>query len=439
MIKCRPAVCRASVVSLWLCVLVGGAPQVPCAAQGTAIAGVADPPELTATSAVLVDVASGQVLYELAADEKRYPASLTKIMTALLVLEEGDLDDVVVVSAAAAAVGEATVHLAADDRLGLRDLLAAALLPSANDASVALAEHIDGSVEAFVDRMNTRAAALGLTATHFENPHGLHHADHVTSARDLARLAREALRLPEFRRVVARSEAEISLQRKAEKQPRKVKLTSSNRLVRRDSEHYWQLADGIKTGYTRPAGRCLAASASQNGWQLVCVVLQCKSSWPDARALLEWGFANFARQRVVSAGQTTADVHVVDGAPPLVAGVAKSSIDTLVAVKAPVPTPRVAESYPTAPVASGSRVGELIVSQLDGTELRATLVAPCDVPRSLAARIRDHLGGMIAALVGLALLGALIVHGAVTKAAGARRSRGTKGVRRDHQTGPRDG
>lgn len=405
----------------------------------SALASVAQPPQLTAKSAILVDPASGQLLYERAADEVRYPASLTKIMTALLAFEEGEPDDVVVVSANAAAVGEATAHLVAGDRLSLEDLLTAVLLPSANDAAVAVAEHIAGSLGAFVDRMNARAAELGLAATHFGNPHGLHRENHVSSARDLARLSCEALKLPGFREIVAQPEAEIALRRAGEEKPRTMKLVNNNRLLTNANGNYWDLADGIKTGYTRQAGRCLAASASEGAWQLVCVVLGCEDSWKDARALVEWGFANFAAERVVAAGETTAYVHVIDGSPPLISAVATSSIDTLVPRNGPVPRPRVSESYPTAPVRAGSAVGELVVSRLDGTELRATLVAPHDVPQSLSARLREHLGGVIAAIVGLAVLGALVVHGAVTKAAGARRSRVPKGVRRHHRTGPGDG
>ncbi len=434
----RPVVSSVIAASLCFCMLQTTASGTEDASDRSTFPDVAESPQLTATSAILIDPASGQVLYERAADEVRYPASLTKIMTALLAFEEGNLDDVVVASANAAAVGEASAHLVAGDKLSLEDLLIAVLLPSANDASVTVAEHIGGSLGAFVDRMNARADELGLTATYFENPHGLHHENHVSSARDLARLSCETLKLPGFRSIVALSETEISLRRVGEEKPRKIELANNNRLLRNENGNYWELADGIKTGYTRQAGRCLAASASRQGWQLVCVVLDCKDSWADARALLEWGFASFTTKRVVSAGDTTAYVHVIDGSPPLIAAVAKSSIDTLVPLHGTPPAPRVSELYPTAPIAAGTPVGELIVSRLDGTELRATLVAPRDVPQSLRARLREHVGGMIAAILGLAVLGALFVHGAVTKAAGTRRSRIPKSLRRDHQAGPGD-
>jgi D-alanyl-D-alanine carboxypeptidase (penicillin-binding protein 5/6) len=438
MIGRRPIPCLLAAICLCVCLPQTGAVETDHSLPGSASPGGPRPLELTAASAVLIDPASGQVLYEQAADEVRYPASLTKIMAALVALEEGDPEDVVTVSANAAAVGEATAHLMAGDKLSLDDLLTAVLLPSANDAAVAVAEHINSSLGAFVDRMNRRAAELGLEATHFENPHGLHDEGHVSSARDLARLSCQALALPEFRRIVALPEAEIALHRAGEEKPRKIKLANNNRLLRSDNGNYWELADGIKTGYTRHAGRCLAASASKDGWQLVCVVLGCENSWADARALLQWGFDNFAARRIVSARETTAYVHVIDGSPPIIAAVAKSSIDALVPLGGPAPLPRVSESYPTAPISQGSKVGELVVSRLDGTELRATLVAPHDVPQSLAARLREHLGGVIAAIVALALLGALCVHGAVAKAAGARRRRGTKSVRRDDKAGPRD-
>jgi serine-type D-Ala-D-Ala carboxypeptidase (penicillin-binding protein 5/6) len=396
-------------------------------------------PKVTAKAAILVDAATGQVMWQRDADAVRYPASLTKIMSALLILEQGNLDDIVVVSARAGAVGESTAHLDPGDRITLHDLLVAMLLPSANDASVAAAEHVSGSLEAFVARMNERARELALSATHFVNPNGLPSPEHVSSARDLARLTQEAMKQPVFRELVALDRADITVRPRSEKAPpKRARLENHNRLLLKTNGHYWPLADGVKTGYTRAAGRCLVASATEGGWQLLCVVLGCTDSWTDARTLLEWGFARFREVEVVTEGQTSARVHVVDGSPPEVTGVARSSIDLVLPLGAPSPEVRVAESFPTAPVAAGAEVGELAVSALDGTELRATLVAQTGIRRSIWARLRDHTWEVVAIVAVLALLGALVVYGAVAEAAGARRARVAAGMRRDGPGGAGD-
>ena len=435
-----PISSRAACVAAALFLLGPGLAAEPASPQPRVAEEPRGVPRLTARSAILVDAASGQVLWQQAADEVRFPASLTKIMTALLILEQGNPSDIVVVSPRAASTGETTAHLEPGDRVSLHDLLVAVLLPSANDASVAAAEHVGGSFEAFVGRMNARAQELGLTATYFVNPDGLPDPRHVSSARDLARLACAAMKLPTFRELARLDRAEITRQPAGEKAPPKTeKFENHNRLVLHKNGHYWPLADGVKTGYTREAGRCLVASATKDGWQLLCVVLDCTDSWTDSRRLLEWGFAHFRRDHAVIAGQTTARVHVIDGSPPEVVAVAKSSIDAVVPTQAPPTTARVSESYPTAPLPPGAEVGEFVLSGLDGTEMRATLVTTQPVRRSLIARLRDHLGVVIASIIALALLGALVVHGAVTKAASARRRGVAAGVRGHDQGGPRNG
>jgi D-alanyl-D-alanine carboxypeptidase len=233
--------------------------------------------------------------------------------------------------------------------------------------------------------------------------------------------------------------AQFAYRRPAVKGPQTREILSTNRLLRHEHPEHWDLADGVKTGYTRAAGRCLCASATEDGWQLLCVVLDCKDCWADGRNLLSWGFRRYRRQGVVAANATTAEVHVLNGKAPVVEAVAKSSIDLIGPVDQPPPTPRLSEGYPEAPVKAGDEVGELVVGRADGTQLSATLVAARDVPRSLAARVRDHAGGLVVAVVVLALIGALLVHGAVAAVAGARRYRIAQKVRRDRESRARDG
>jgi D-alanyl-D-alanine carboxypeptidase (penicillin-binding protein 5/6) len=287
--------------------------------------------------------------------------------------------------------------------------------------------------------MNSRAAELGLRRTHFANPSGLPDPSHVSTARDLATLAREALQHPEFRRRVALQEAEMRYERPGQKGWQKRELVTTNRLMRPGHPDYWEAADGIKTGYTKEAGRCLAASATVDGWQLLAVVLGCEDCWRDARQLLQRGFAEYRREAVVVAHTTSATVRVMDGTRPEVKAVAKSSVATIVPRGAALVRPRVIEEYPTAPIRPGEAVGELVVVRSDGTEARATLVAAEAVPRSLGARLRDHAGVLVASVVGLTLLGVLLVHGAVAKAAGPSRSRVASRVRRDGEGRPGHG
>lgn len=434
----RPRTTRRTGVVLALAALTGlahGEPKPPAASTQEASA----EPKLSAKAAVLVDVASGQVLYAREADAPREPASLTKIMTALLTVEAGDLDRTVTVSQHAAETGEASANLEAGDQLHLRDLLVAALLPSANDASVAIAEAVDGSESAFVQRMNARARELGLTQTHFVNPNGLPAAGHMSSARDLAEMAREALTHEEFRRTVALEKANLTFRRPKAKGPETREVVTTNRLLRRGHPEHWARADGVKTGYTRAAGRCLCASATQDGWQLLTVVLGCEDSWADARALLGWGFAGYRRVRVVRAYETAVDVHILGGREPTVRALARSDVDLIVPAAEPAPTPRLAEAYAEAPVGAGDEVGELVLNRLDGAAVTATLVAAEEAPRSLWARLGDHAGALAIGVVALALIGAVLAHGAVAAAAGARRRRIAEKVRRAREERARDG
>ena len=196
------------------------------------------------------------------------------------------------------------MHLTAGERISLYDLLLGVLLPSANDAAVACAEAVDGSIEAFVAHMNRRAAELGMTRTRFANPHGLHEDEHLSSARDLAILGAAVMARPELREIVRMKQATVPWP--GHDGPRM--LVNRNRLLER-----WDACDGIKTGYTRQAGRCLAASAFVDGWRLICVVLSSKDAWGDAERLLRW--VNSHQVALVSNAITTATVRCRAVAP----------------------------------------------------------------------------------------------------------------------------
>ncbi len=264
-----------------------------------------NPPELQARSAILIEASTGQVLFEKNPDMPLPPASLTKMMTALIVLERCGLDEVVTASARAARARASSLHLKAGERVTVRDLLYALLLRSANDAAVALAEHTAGSVEGFVQLMNAKARALGATHTHFENPHGLHHPRHLSTARDLALIARAAMENPQFRAIVCQRRVQIA--RSIDQQDRWV-VTKAKFL------EMYPWAEGIKTGFTRQAGLCFAGAASKAGRRLISVVLNSPQREQDTIALMEYGFNDWVPVALGQAGQRVGRAPVKNGA-----------------------------------------------------------------------------------------------------------------------------
>lgn len=254
------------------------------------------PPRLTARAALLMDLTTGQVLYEREGLQRLAPASTTKIMTAIVALELGGgrLDEVVTVSKNAAQLGGSTMRLRAGDQYTLEELLAGLLLRSGNDASVAIAEHLAGSTEAFVALMNEKAIELGASATRFANPHGLDHPDHYTTPYDLALITRHAMGLPLFAQLVATRERRVD----KEQRPESWMLNNTNRLL-----WTYEAADGVKTGTTGQAGNCLVATATRDGQQLIAVVMNAGDRWTDSTKLFDWGFDQFELVRHASAGQ----------------------------------------------------------------------------------------------------------------------------------------
>jgi D-alanyl-D-alanine carboxypeptidase (penicillin-binding protein 5/6) len=234
-----------------------------------------------------MDANTGAILFARNSQERLPPASTTKIMTALLILEEGRLDDVVRITDRAIGAGGTGLGLKRGQRITLRDLLWALLLRSANDAALAAAEHVSGTIDRFVARMNEKALSFEMQGTHFTNPHGLDDQAHYSTAHDLGLLTRQALRNPTFSRMVQTREAWLSIQtgRNGKVVKRRL-LRTHNRLL---GQFFG--ADGVKTGFTGRAGRCLVASASRGAHQLIAVLLNDIHRWADAEALLEYGFA----------------------------------------------------------------------------------------------------------------------------------------------------
>ena len=235
-------------------------------------------PPVEAAALHLVDLKTGRVLLTKNATAPLPPASLTKIMTAMVALSDGGLHDVVRIDGRALR-HRSSLRFRAGERFLLRDLLAAMLVTSANDACEAVAWHIGGTVERFVGRMNAQAKTLGLARTHFANPCGFDAPEHYSTAEDLARLTEAALRLPEFAMMVRTVEREIA----AVDGGRRIHLSSTNELLL-DPD-----VTGVKTGFTNRAGRCLIASMAKNGHQLLLVGLNVQDRWEQATRLLRYG------------------------------------------------------------------------------------------------------------------------------------------------------
>jgi len=269
-----------------------GALGVATGEDGGAAGGGVAPPRVTAASALLADEQTGQVLFQHEARQPRAMASTTKVMTALLALEQLDERRQVVIGTEPTRVSEESLELRGGERLTVHQLLLGLLVKSANDAAVALADAVDGSEAAFVRRMNRRAAELGLDATHYVTSYGLDRPGHQTSARDLARLWEVAMRRADFRALVSTRGAQLP----GPSQERK--FTNTNQLL---GSYPW--AVGGKTGFTNDAGRCLVASASRGGRRLVAVALGATDAFADVRALFEYGFTAFDWVRLAQRGQ----------------------------------------------------------------------------------------------------------------------------------------
>lgn len=337
---------------------------------------------LTAPSAVLMDLATGTVLYETNAHERLAPASVTKVMTLLLIMEAIDSgkiswQDTVTASEAAAAKGGSQVYLKVGETMSVEEMVKSITVSSANDCACAMAEYIAGSEAGFVEKMNAKAKELGMEDTNFVNCTGLDDepsaAEHLTSAYDIALMSRELLlHHPDIKKFTT---IWMDTVRNGS-----FGLANTNKLVR-----FYEGTTGLKTGYTSAAGHCLSASALRDGLELVAVVLHCPSStdrFQSAKALLDYGFANYALVPVQE-GETLSPVPVVLGQSETVQPVASGEEQLLIDKGLRQSVTRTVELLPSvqAPVSQGQRLGTLTI-QADGQVLgEIPLVAEKAVPR----------------------------------------------------------
>lgn len=352
-----------------------------------------------AKAALLLELSSDQVLFEQNADQQIYPASLTKIMTCLLTLEHGNLSDTVTVSETAMEgldIAGSTAGLMVGEQLTVEELLYCMMLSSANEACNVAAEYVAGSVSAFVDMMNEKAASLGCTGTHFANPHGLHDENHYTTARDLSLIAKEALKSETFKTITSTVTHTVPATNLSEERV----LYTTNLLETPGTKYYYEYAAGVKTGFTTPAGRCLISTAQKPDSNLHLLSVVCgaadvtldngdieNQNFTETKALFEYGFDNFEFATVQEATPVV-EIPVFMSAGSDAAVLAAEESITAVMPKdydSNQLEQDIQLTYPDgveAPVSKGQVLGTVTVSY-QGRELGTTnLVAITDTARS---------------------------------------------------------
>lgn len=264
-------------------------------------------PQITAKAAILIEASTGRVIWEKHADERHYPASTTKIMTAMLGLENIGPRTEVFISPDAAETEDCFLEIKAGDRLTAEELITGMLMVSDNGAAVAIAEQVDGSVEEFADRMNAKAKEIGMENTHFANPNGLTNPNHYATPRDIAKLAKYAMEHETFREIVCQKNRNIFWAFPKKYLP----VENTNELLGK-----YEGMNGVKTGWTKAAGGCLAASARRNGVELIAVLMQTptpEDRFADAKKMLDYGFDKVRMVKGISRERVTRKIWIKEG------------------------------------------------------------------------------------------------------------------------------
>jgi len=321
--------------------------------------------ELTAGHApgkVVMEVTTCRVLGGINIHKRMEMASTTKVMTAFIVAERCRLTDVVTIPKAATGIEGSSIYLREGEKLTVKDLLYGLMLRSGNDAAVALAIHTAGSIDAFAELMNRKAGELGLKNTHFTNPHGLHNDDHYTSAYDLAYISCMAMRNKSFAEIVGTKLAKLQ--------------GDGNRVLLNKNKFLFnfQGATGIKTGFTKAAGRCLVAGSKRNGMELVSVVLNCGPMYEECGRLMEESYATYEMKKIFSAGEQLAETAVVNGKADKVPLYLKNDIFIPLRKDGSESyTVNIKANNLTAPVMKDTKCAEVEISFAEGLHLKENL------------------------------------------------------------------
>ncbi|HYE68577.1 MAG TPA: D-alanyl-D-alanine carboxypeptidase family protein [Anaerovoracaceae bacterium] len=352
----------------------------------TSITGGAVGMTVDAKSAVLIDAASGTVLFEQNSHDRLPPASVTKVMTMLLIMEAIDrgqmtLEDKVTISEKAASMGGSQMYMEPGEQQKLETLMLGIAVASANDACVAAAEYHSGTADIFVENMNKRAAELGMVDTNFVNTNGLPVANHYTSAYDIALMSKELLKHDKIQDWFSIWMTNITVGLPGKKQT-ELGLTNTNRMIKN-----YPGANGIKTGFTQDAGYCLSASAKKGDLDLISVIMGSSTSkirFAEASKLLDYGFANYDSVKLAEKGEPMGMVVIEKGSPNLVNAVAPENISVLVkkGEKETIKGELVFKDTISAPIKKGDQLGELVIYKKDNEIARYPIVAEENVKKA---------------------------------------------------------
>lgn len=336
----------------------------------------AEPLQLSAKAAVLIDAFTGRVILDKAASIRHYPASITKIMTLIIALERGNPNDIVTVGEKVPGTEGSSIYLEAGQRITLKDLLYGMMLQSGNDATMAVAEHLSGNMENFVKLMNEKAAALGCKNTRFANPNGLPNEQHYSTAIDMARITAFGYRFQMFEKIVSTQQYIIFNNVRNEYQ----ELYNENKMLWR-----YDGCDGVKTGYTDSAGHTLVVGAKRNGIQLIAVVMDADEKWTDTAKMLDYGFELLTPKLLYSRGTDFGRVRLKNGESISVAAALSSDV-VFPALKAGEKSGEITYRtdlpiYKDAPIVKGQQLGNLLI-YFDGKQITSIpLVAVSDVEK----------------------------------------------------------
>ncbi len=378
---------------------------------------LATEPTIASSAGILVEASTGKILYEKNAYEKMYPASTTKVLTAILVLENCNLDEMASVSHNAIFSipnGYVNCNLQEGEKISIKDLMYALMVKSANDAAVVLAEHIGGSVGGFAEMMNKKAKEIGCQNTHFVNPNGIHDENHYTTAYDLYLMASYGMKNETFRNYVSTPSYTLPTTNKYATNDR-ICITT-NDMIRPNSRYYNENAIGIKTGYTTEAQNCLIAAARKNDIEVISVVLHAGTNeqglserYIDTKTLFDYGFDDFSFSDIVIKNDVIKNIEIENGTKDTknLELIAKNTISSYVHkemdVKSLSPKITLNEDL-KAPIQAGSVLGN-VTYLVDDIEYTTELVAKSDVSKKFDITILVLVGGVILLLLGIGILG----------------------------------
>ncbi len=368
-----------------------------------------NPPEIISKGAILIDNKTNRILYDKNANERMFPASTTKILTAILVLENCDLNETVIASYDALMSipeGYVTAKIQGEEQFTVEQLLEMLLVYSANDAANVLAQYVGGSIESFVSMMNTKINELGLTNTHFTNTYGLQEDNHYTSPYDLAKIMQYCLQNDDFRRIAGSVSCSIPATNKSDIRA----YTSTNQLIVPTDSNYYRYVTVGKTGFTTEAGKCLVSCAYRNDIELTCVILggtisddDTSSRFTDSITLYEYGFDHFSLKNIANPGDIITSIDVSNATPAtksldlafassIYAFVNNSDLDTNY-----IPEIQLNTSI-SAPITQGDVLGKAIYT-IDGISYESDLVATHNVENSQLLQFILQIGGIFIALL----------------------------------------